>query len=219
MSGRDFRGEKVGTVEPIESIKTDRWRLDSYTYELAAAQNQLYAGYGEERFSRFRKTFGYANMPLDGIWLRAPYLHNGSVPTLRDLLNDAGQRPKVFYRGYDVFDPKKVGFVSDVPEETPAGAAANPHLKGRAYFRFDTQPIPAKSTAGCVNITAVHPDSCEEEIDRPLPANIRKLKIVSGNAGGAIEEVLVARRDHDGRRLTTGRPRIFPIASKRCSRI
>ena len=25
-------------------------------------------------------------MPLDGLWLRAPYLHNGSVPTLRDLL-------------------------------------------------------------------------------------------------------------------------------------
>ena len=33
------------------------------------------------RFSHFRKTNGYANMPLDGLWLRAPYLHNGSVPT------------------------------------------------------------------------------------------------------------------------------------------
>ena len=34
------------------------------------------------KFSHFRKTKGYANMPLDGVWLRAPYLHNGSVPTL-----------------------------------------------------------------------------------------------------------------------------------------
>ena len=32
------------------------------------------------RFRHFRKTDGYANMPLDGLWLRAPYLHNGSVP-------------------------------------------------------------------------------------------------------------------------------------------
>ena len=48
----------------------------------------LYAGY-PRRFSHFRKTYGYANMPLDGVWLRAPYLHNGSVPTLRDLLNPA----------------------------------------------------------------------------------------------------------------------------------
>ena len=38
------------------------------------------------KFSHFRKTDGYANMPLDGVWLRAPYLHNGSVPTLRALL-------------------------------------------------------------------------------------------------------------------------------------
>jgi hypothetical protein len=40
----------------------------------------------------------YANHPLDGIWARAPYLHNGSVPTLLDLLNAAAERPAVFYR-------------------------------------------------------------------------------------------------------------------------
>jgi hypothetical protein len=56
------------------------------------------------RFTHFRKTRGYANHPLDGIWLRAPYLHNGSVPTLADLLEPADRRPKVFYRGNDVFD-------------------------------------------------------------------------------------------------------------------
>ena len=47
------------------------------------------------RFSHFRKTNGYANMPLDGLWLRAPYLHNGSVPTLRALLFP-DERPAVF---------------------------------------------------------------------------------------------------------------------------
>ena len=84
-SGEDFSGGKVGKVTPIEQIGTDRRRLDSYTYTLAVNQSTLYAGY-PHRFQHFRKTFGYANMPLDGLWLRAPYLHNGSVPTLRDLL-------------------------------------------------------------------------------------------------------------------------------------
>ena len=46
------------------------------------------------RFHRFRKTNGYANHPLDGVWLRAPYLHNGSVPTLRDLLEAPDAAPE-----------------------------------------------------------------------------------------------------------------------------
>ena len=125
--GRDFRGEYVGKVVPLAEIGTDRHRLDSYTYDVAVNQNLIFAGYGDERFSHFRKTFGYANSPLDGIWLRAPYLHNGSVPTLRDLLEPKAKRPQTFYRGYDVYDQKKVGFASDVKEE-----------KGRSYFLYDT---------------------------------------------------------------------------------
>lgn len=126
-NGSDFTGALVGQVTPIEEIRTDRHRLDSYTPELAANQNLLYAAYPEERFRHFRKTYGYANQPLDGLWLRAPYLHNGSVPTLRDLLKPARERPVSFYRGYDVYDPANVGFVSDVPREGTRG-----------YFLFDT---------------------------------------------------------------------------------
>jgi hypothetical protein len=114
-------------VTPIDVIATDRRRLDSYTTELAVNQSTLYAGY-PWRFRHFRKTFGYANMPLDGLWLRAPYLHNGSVPTLRDLLERVGDRPAVFYRGNNLYDPVRVGFVSNVPEED-----------GKLYFEFDTK--------------------------------------------------------------------------------
>jgi hypothetical protein len=65
----------------------------------------------------FKKTNGYLNSLLDGIWLRAPYLHNGSVPTLRDLLLPPAQRAKTFYRGNDLFDKTNVGFVSNVAAE------------------------------------------------------------------------------------------------------
>jgi hypothetical protein len=135
-SGTDFSGELVGKVTPIELIKTDRHKLDSYSSEVCANQNVLYAAYPKERFSHFRKTFGYANMPLDGIWLRAPYLHNGSVPTLRELLDPTENRRRLFYRGYDVFDRKRVGFIADVPEE-----------KGRKFFRYDTQ-LPGNGNFG-----------------------------------------------------------------------
>ncbi len=47
---------------------------------------------------------GYNPPFLDGVWVRAPYLHNGSVPTLRDLLEPPAKRPKVFWRGYDLYD-------------------------------------------------------------------------------------------------------------------
>jgi hypothetical protein len=78
-------------------------------------------------------------LPLDGVWLRAPFLHNGSVPTLRDLLNPSTERPTVFYRGYDVFDPVKVGFVSDVSRFAADGRSKDDPADPRKYFRFDTQ--------------------------------------------------------------------------------
>ena len=126
LKGGKFEGESVGQVEPIDRINTDRERLDSYSLDLA--ENQYTLGTRQPwRFKHFRKTDGYANHPLDGIWARAPYLHNGAVPTLRDLLEPPERRPKVFYRGYDVYDPQKVGFVSTVAEEG-----------GRHFSRFDT---------------------------------------------------------------------------------
>ena len=46
--------------------------------------------------------------PRDGVWATAPFLHNGSVPSLYDLLLPAKERPKKFLIGRD-FDPVKVG--------------------------------------------------------------------------------------------------------------
>jgi hypothetical protein len=57
------------------------------------------------------KQFGYCSPPLDGLWLRAPYLHNGSVPNLRELLEPEERRSKFFYRGYDVYDSANGGFI------------------------------------------------------------------------------------------------------------
>ena len=125
----------VGTVVPIAQIGTDPYRLNSYTEKFADQQYSLYPD-SADRFTHFRKTYGYANHPLDGIWARAPYLHNGSVPTLHDLLSPGKDRPKTFYRGYDVYDTAKVGFRTDVAEEN-----------GRKFFRYDTS-LPGNGNGG-----------------------------------------------------------------------
>lgn len=61
--------------------------------------------------------------PLVGIWATGPYLHNGSVPTVYDLLSPPAERPAVFWTGGQALDTERLGFRS---EEAP----------GR--FRFDT---------------------------------------------------------------------------------
>lgn len=63
----------------------------------------------------WRKPTGnkFVAKPLAGIWATAPYLHNGSVPTIDDLLKPAKDRPKEFYVGGFVYDTKKLGFVTD----------------------------------------------------------------------------------------------------------
>lgn len=56
-----------------------------------------------------REPLVYKARPLNGIWAVAPYLHNGSVPTLYLLLAPKN-RPSVFYTGSKEFDPKYVGY-------------------------------------------------------------------------------------------------------------
>ncbi len=76
----------------------------------------------------------YKARPLEGIWATGPYLHNGSVPTLYDLLLPAAQRPQTFLVGSRAFDPRKVGYATD---------AASP---GNS-FTFDTR-LPGDSNKG-----------------------------------------------------------------------
>ncbi|MEL7448397.1 MAG: cytochrome c, partial [Pseudomonadota bacterium] len=61
----------------------------------------------------------YKARPLDGIWSSAPYLHNGSVPTLHDLLLPESERPRQFHVGSREMDTKYVGL------NTAAGAGSS----------------------------------------------------------------------------------------------
>jgi len=127
-------GARTGTVVPVEEIGTDRHRIDMWTPAAPVAYNKYTDGYPYD-FTGFMKTNGYVAMLLDGVWLRAPYLHNGSVPSLQELFEPTTARRQTFYRGYDLYDPTRVGFVSE-------GDAA-----ARLGMLYDTR-LPGNSNAG-----------------------------------------------------------------------
>jgi cytochrome c5 len=66
--------------------------------------------------SETHPNLGYTSRPLNGVWATAPFLHNGSVPTIYDLLLPASQRPKSFFLGTREYDPSKLGFITDKNE-------------------------------------------------------------------------------------------------------
>ncbi|GAC1362927.1 MAG: hypothetical protein NVSMB32_03860 [Actinomycetota bacterium] len=136
-------GAQVGKVTPISSIATDPQRLDSFTAQLSAKMDTIAAG-KPFAFSHFVKTNGYANSPLDGVWLRGPFLHNGSVPTLRALLSPPDQRPSTFYVGYDVYDFQNLGYLSTGTQAQAQG------------FLFDTK-LPGNGNQGHTYGTALSP--------------------------------------------------------------
>jgi len=84
----------------------------------------VYANFGFERFTDWYNNSwfgqephaaklvaerGYVAQPLDGIWATAPYLHNGSVPDLRSLL-DSQTRPDIWRRVEDNYNHENVGW-------------------------------------------------------------------------------------------------------------
>jgi hypothetical protein len=123
--------DKTGTAIPLAEVGTDAGRLQTWNKDAAIKANKIVTDMGIQRKGLVEEDLPGYHIPfLDGIWLRAPYLHNGSVPTLRDLLEPATNRPKVFWRGYDVFDQTKVGFVSNSTEAQRAGTRFDTASKG-----------------------------------------------------------------------------------------
>lgn len=60
----------------------------------------------------------YKARPLNGIWTSAPFLHNGSVPNMYQLLLPANERVKTFYVGALEYDPKLMGFSTKASENS-----------------------------------------------------------------------------------------------------
>lgn len=100
------------------------------------------------------ETAQYRARPLDGIWATGPFLHNGSVPTLADLLAPPSERPKTFVVGNSTLDPVKVGFVAP---------------QGDAGFVMDT------SLAGNLNTGHIYGTNLSDEEKKALLEYLKSL--------------------------------------------
>lgn len=101
---------------------------------------------------------GYMAVPLHGIWARAPYLHNGSVPTLRHLLVP-DSRPIGFFRGAIRYDERNVGFVWD-------GSATEEKYVDWFDTRLAGRSSAGHSSAAFLGIDwASHPDELEDLLE------------------------------------------------------
>lgn len=145
LSGRDiFRKNCAGchgTYEPeikypeltvpIAEIETDPVRLSALSKRYRNRYGVSWLGdYGKA--ITLDEPEGYVAPPLKGIWATAPYFHNGSVPTLRAVL-DPNSRPAIWARTDPGFDPTDVGLKFKAFDVIPEGLTAS-----QKHEYFDT---------------------------------------------------------------------------------
>ncbi|PTL85598.1 hypothetical protein [Vitiosangium sp. GDMCC 1.1324] len=132
-TGQWEKGRYTGEVVPVEKLGTDAERvtfrhfdrLPDVLYNMFPDDNPLKPKREDIRPGPAGSTQGYINAPIETVWSRAPFLHNGSVPTLAELINLKPRR-ELYYRGRNLYDPVDVGLVvSQAPD-------------ARNYYRFDT---------------------------------------------------------------------------------
>lgn len=128
---RCHNSELTGKPMPIARIGTSADRLETWNKEAAIAANDVVDEMGLERAGLVEEDLiGYVAVHLDGVWLRAPYLHNGSVPSIQALLTPPDDRPASFYRGYDVYDENVMGFVTQGDDAQAVGTLLDTNQKG-----------------------------------------------------------------------------------------
>lgn len=99
-------GEHEATASTNESVATEAAPREDLVTTLKSL------GARKQNQTATASELAYKARPLDGIWATGPYLHNGSVPTIDDLLKPAAQRPRTFHVGSRELDLVRMGFVS-----------------------------------------------------------------------------------------------------------
>ncbi|HEX8433809.1 di-heme-cytochrome C peroxidase [Archangium sp.] len=117
------------------------WELLTHV-ESQANERDVISEEERRRFEResvqWRASLGYVSRPLYGVWATSPYLHNGSVPTLWDLLQPPAKRPAQFIlQGWE-YDPVKVGYATVTPQD-PNAAGYVPLPSGQLAFVFNVK--------------------------------------------------------------------------------
>ncbi|MGA9672087.1 MAG: di-heme-cytochrome C peroxidase [Terracidiphilus sp.] len=102
---------------------------------------------------------GYKPRPLQGVWATPPFLHNGSVPNLWELLGPVSKRSPKFFVGRRGFDPVHVGYATEPAKGSSGGfwmdtTIAGNHNTGHefadGYVQYNPDPKAPKSPPGII---------------------------------------------------------------------
>jgi hypothetical protein len=107
--------ESDARLHDPREIGTDPGRARAFDAAHAELFNRFFreveiAGFSAPAEAPIRSTGKYWAPSLDGVWARSPYLHNGSVRTMTDLLTPPESRPKRFRRGSRDYVAEAMGF-------------------------------------------------------------------------------------------------------------
>lgn len=99
----------------VSEVGTDPLRAELFTKAQAGLFNKFLAGletagYQAPKEEGLRSTGKYWAASMDGVWARSPYLHNGSVRTMQELLTPPAQRAKTFHRGSQDYEVTQMGY-------------------------------------------------------------------------------------------------------------
>ena len=108
------------------------------------AQQQCIEGFGILDLPQ--QVAGYKPRPLEGVWATPPFLHNGAVPSIYQMLLPPAQRDRSFAVGSRVYDPKHLGFSTQAVDGgfvLDTSIAGN-HNTGHAFTATPAQLAAAK---------------------------------------------------------------------------
>jgi len=129
-------GKYPNLLIPESEIQTDSllYKSNYQSYQFVEWFNNSWFAQGDHP-ARLEPFNGYIAPPLDGIWITAPYLHNGSVPDLETLLNSR-QRPRYWSRDFDnpEYDYDKLGWKYSVHDSAQGKTAYNTTLPGYGNY-------------------------------------------------------------------------------------
>ena len=128
---RLFSPADLGT-DPARAVAFSPQQADRFNELLATVETP---GYAPPKQPGIRGTQKYWSPTLSGVWARSPYLHNGAVRTMRELLTPAAARAKTFHRGSRTFDPAQMGYTDAgayLLDTTTAGNSNAGHDYGTA---------------------------------------------------------------------------------------
>jgi mono/diheme cytochrome c family protein len=133
-------------THPNRPVPQDRMLTDPVRWSTVDSTSlRLMGEIGYDGLIEAAAPTGYVAPDLSGVWATAPYLHNGSVPTLWHLLN-AEERPSRFWVGGHALDYEKVGIAGDVREDGTYAYPSGYRPWSRPMI-YDTSE-PGRSNAG-----------------------------------------------------------------------